>query len=82
MKKKKYQIKWWYDWLKADTLKRIKMVESLPALKMNYRLLQEDRLTKKDKDMMLSQTMNSLFEDLENEIHFQILEKAKRDDLE
>ena len=82
--KNKYQIKWWYNWLKADYTERVKMVEKLPLLKESYNMLEWENtnLTKEDRRRLVSRNINSLFEDLEEEIYFQMLQKAKRDDLE
>jgi len=30
--KEEYEIKWWGDWLEADTIKRKEMVEKLPII--------------------------------------------------
>ena len=62
--KMKYEIKFWKDWLEADCLKRMKMVEKLPIVKeMKTRNL---NLSKKQQEHLFALMLNSFFEDLES----------------
>jgi len=75
MKKEKYEIKWWKDWLEADCLKRGKMVESLPLIK---EILSIDKVPKKIRKHSFALMLNSFFEDLESAVYTKIkLEKRK-----
>ena len=73
MREEDYEIKFWKDWLEADLLKRLKLVENLPIL--NEILNLKDISNKKH---IIASVINSLFEDLENAVYTKIrLEKKK-----
>jgi len=69
------EIKFWKDWLGADTLKRWKLVEKLPFLRQ---LKSNSKLPLKIQKHYLTSFLNSYFEDLENAVYTKIrLEKKK-----
>ena len=74
MAKDDYEIKFWKDWLYADHLKRLDMVEKLPITKSIWKM--------KDlpiKEQSFTLMLNSFFEDLESAVYTKIrLEKNKK----
>lgn len=78
MKEDDFEIKFWKDWLYADTLERIALVEKLPIIKEFI-----DMPTKiKDKKMLkhiLVSNLNGFFEDLESAVYTKIeIDKKKK----
>lgn len=59
----KYEIKFWRDWLKADCLKRLDMIEKLPLFKMCLVMKDEDMWRKS-----FATLINGYFEDLESAV--------------
>ena len=80
-KTSKYEIKFWKDWLEADTLKRFEMVEKMPAFDMCKNLFEMSKKMKGKKyDKMwrhsFATLLNGYFEDLESAVYTKIrLEK-------
>ena len=73
--KEDYEIKFWKDWLEADTLKRWKLVEKLPFLRQ---LESNNQLPLKIRKHYLTSFLNGYFEDLEQAVYTKIrLEKEK-----
>ncbi len=79
MKNKKpkfdFEIKFWKDWLYADTLKRTDLVEKLFIVRdiQNF-----NKLPKKFRKHIFAQMLNSYFEDLESAVYTKIrLDKNK-----
>ncbi|HLC73178.1 MAG TPA: hypothetical protein VJH20_00910 [Candidatus Nanoarchaeia archaeon] len=67
MAKDDYEIKFWKDWLYADHLKRLDMVEKLPITKTIWKM--------KDlpiKEHSFALMLNSFFEDLESAVYTKI----------
>ena len=64
-KKMEYEIKFWKDWLEADCLKRMKMVEKLPIVKEMCKT-KNLNLSKKQQEHFFALMLNSFFEDLES----------------
>lgn len=62
--KEKYEIKFWKDWLEADTIKRYKLVENLPLFKMCLQMKNSDVWKSS-----VSTLINGYFEDLESAIY-------------
>lgn len=69
MKKEKFEIKWWEDWINADMLKRLKMVEKLPFVKSVIKL--DNKIPEKIRTEMISNMLNGFFEDLESAMRTQ-----------
>lgn len=76
MRKKKsseYEIKFWKEWLEADSLKRHELVKKLPFFKTCL-VMKDDKIWKRSFVTLL----NSYFEDLESAIYTKIrLEKKE-----
>ena len=74
MAKDDYEIKFWKDWLHAEHLKRLDMVEKLPITKSIWKM--------KDlpiKEQSFALMLNSFVEDLESAVYTKIrLEKNKK----
>ena len=72
-----YEIKFWKDWLHADPLKRMKMVEKLSLLRDAEAI---NDIPLKRRNRMFAMLLNSFFEDLESAVYTKVrLEsKAKR----
>ena len=68
-KKEEYEIKWWKDWLEADMLKREELVAKLPIIKSIWDLKE---LPKEMRESTFAQTLNGIFEDLENAVHTKV----------
>lgn len=72
-----YEIKFWKDWLEADNLKRLKLVENLPVVKKVFKV--NKVLPKKYRAEFFAQYLNSFFEDLESAVYIKVrLEKKKK----
>ena len=56
-----YEIKFWKDWLKADTLKRLDLVEKLPLFRMCLQMKDEKAWRES-----FATLINGYLEDLEN----------------
>ena len=67
---KEYEIKFWKDWLEADTLKRAELVEKLPFFKMSRRM----KNTKMNRHCFAT-LLNSYFEDLESAMYVKTRKK-------
>ena len=61
-----YEIKWWKDWLEADCIQRVEMVEKLPFVN---EMLDIDKLPKNMRKHSISLMLNSFFEDLESALY-------------
>jgi|SRR3989344_1075317 len=70
--KEEYEIKWWKEWLEADMLKKEEMVNKLPIAKSIWNL---KNLPKKMRERIFAQTLNGLFEDLENAVYTKVRNK-------
>jgi len=73
-----YEIKWWEDWINADSLERQEMVEKLPFTSSVTDLMKsglEDKLLTHSVATMLNsffedlEVLNSFFEDLEGAMY-------------
>jgi len=62
----KYEIPWWEKWLKADMLKRLKMVEKLSFVNNVLEIAKVDDIPLKYKKHIIVTSLNSFFEDLED----------------
>jgi len=62
----KYEIPWWEKWLKADMLKRFKMVEKLSFVNNVLEIAKVDDIPLKYKKHIIVTSLNSFFEDLED----------------
>ena len=70
-----YEIKFWKDWLEADGLKRMKLVEKLPITNEVFKM---DKMPPKMRHRIFASMLNSFFEDLESAVYTKIrLEKKK-----
>ncbi len=68
-----YEIKFWKDWLNADSLKRSDLVRKLPIIK---EILRIDKSLKNYRGQFLTTLLNGFFEDLESAVYTKIrLEK-------
>lgn len=74
-KKEEYEIKWWKDWLEVDLLKREDMVARLPIVKSVWNLKD---LPKNIRERTLAQTLNGIFEDLQNAVYTKIRNEEKK----
>lgn len=71
-----YEIKWWKDWLEADSLKRSDMVEKLPLVRDIGNMSQ---LPEEMRRHTFATMLNGFFEDLESAIYTKIeIEKEKK----
>ena len=72
--KEKFEIAWWGDWLEADMLEKEEMVNKLPIVRSIWDLknLPEDM-----RKRIFAQTLNGLFEDLENAVYTKIRNEGK-----
>lgn len=61
-----YEIPWWEKWLKADMLKRLKMVEKLSFVNNVLEIAKVDDIPLKYKKHIIVTSLNSFFEDLED----------------
>lgn len=61
-----FEIKFWKDWLYADMLKRLAMVEKLPIVRDVKRF---GKLPKKMRKHIFAQMLNGYFEDLESAVY-------------
>lgn len=69
-----YEIKFWKDWLEADSIKRLKLVEKLPLFRMYVEMENKEQLKRS-----FSMLLNSYFEDLESAVYTKtISEKNNR----
>lgn len=66
-----YEIKFWRDWLKADTLKRLKMVDKLPLFKMCLQM-KDEKIWRKS----FASFINGYFEDLEDACRIKYYKKT------
>lgn len=64
--------KFWKEWLEADLLKRLKLIENLAIIK-EVEIIH--KLPKKYRKESIAQSLNGLFEDLEEELYLR-LEKS------
>ncbi|HLD41857.1 MAG TPA: hypothetical protein VJB06_02385 [archaeon] len=73
-----YEIKFWKDWLNADPLKRMGMVEKLPIIN---EILGMAKLPSKYRKRAFAMLLNGFFEDLESAVYTKIRleEKSKRE---
>ena len=68
-----YEIKFWKDWLEADSLKRSDLVEKLPVFGMCLKM-EKTQMWR----MAFTTLINGYFEDLESAVYTKIrLEKEK-----
>jgi hypothetical protein len=74
-KKEEYEIKWWKEWLEADMLKREDLVVKLPIVKSIWNL---GDLPKDMRERTFAQTLNGLFEDLQNAVYTKVRNEKKR----
>ena len=73
--KEKYEIKWWKDWLEADMIEKGEMVGKFPIGR------DIDGLNSLPEDMrkrLFAQTLNGMFEDLENAVYTKMRNEVKR----
>ena len=77
--KEEYEIKFWKDYLHADCLERLKLVEKLPIRKMLRELesLKSKKITEKMKSQMIAQLLSGYFEDLESAVYTKINNESK-----
>ncbi|MEK6896731.1 MAG: hypothetical protein AABX12_04725 [Nanoarchaeota archaeon] len=70
-----YEIQWWKEWLDANGLKKLKMVEKLP-------LVQDiGKKTKTPEDMqkrIFAMQLNGYFEDLQSAMYVRIALEEKK----
>ncbi len=72
-----FEIKFWKDWLYADLLKRLDMVEKLPFVR-EVGKIGKIRTPEKLREHAIATMLNGLFEDLESAVYTKIeLEKKK-----
>jgi len=70
-----YEIKFWRDWLHADPLKRMEMVEKLPIISEIIGMV---KLPSKYRKRTFAMLLNSFFEDLESAVYTKMgLEEKK-----
>lgn len=67
--KEDYEIKFWKDWLEADPIKRLKLVEKLPIMKEVFTF---DKISNKSREHTFAMLLNSFFEDLESAVYTKI----------
>ena len=73
-RKEEYEIKWWKEWLEADGLKKEELVAKLPIIKSIWNLKNLPENTRKE---IFAQTLNGMFQDLENAVNTQIRNEDK-----
>lgn len=77
--KDRYEIKFWKDWLEADLIERIKLVEKLSIVRYIEDIDRIQKMPKKVRRHIFVSLLNSFFEDLENAIYTKIrLENKKK----
>jgi len=70
-----YEIKWWKEWLEADSIKKEEMVEKLPIIK---EVLSLGKLPPDVGKHSFTLMLNSFFEDLESAVYTKVrLDKKK-----
>ena len=73
-KRNNYKIKFWKDWLEADYLGRLKLVDKLPLFKMCLKIKNEKMWRS-----AFSSLINGYFEDLKYAVDTEIrLEKIRK----
>lgn len=73
--KEEYEIRWWKDWLEADSIKREEMVEKLPIVN---EILNFGKLPEEIRKHAFVSMLNGFFEDLESAVYTKIrLEENK-----
>ncbi|MFA4819449.1 MAG: hypothetical protein WC613_00650 [Candidatus Aenigmatarchaeota archaeon] len=73
-KPEEYEIKFWKDWLEADTLKRLELVKKLPLLDICLEMKNE-KIWRES----FSSLINGYFEDLESAVYTKVrLEKTNK----
>lgn len=73
--KEDYEIKFWKDWLNADSLKRSDLVRKLPIIKEIARI---DKMPKSCRERCFTTLLNGFFEDLESAVYTKIRLEKKR----
>jgi hypothetical protein len=67
--KEKYEIEWWKEWLEADMIKKEKLVAKLPIVKNIWNL---KNLPEEIRIQIYAQTLNGMFQDLENAVYMKV----------
>ena len=76
--KEKYEIKFWKDWLEADSIKKRKLIEKLSIIKDIGNI---EKIPKRVRKHIFVSSLNSFFEDLGNAVYTKIrLENKKKKD--
>lgn len=75
---KKYNIKWWKDWIEADCFDKDKKLEKLPALKQLYKITQDSRFDDETKKQLFFADIGMLLIDLYEECLYQEMIKNDR----
>lgn len=73
--KEEYEIKWWKDWLEADTLKREEMVSKLPIIKSIWDL---KNLSEDMRKRAFTMYLNGFSEDLESAVYTKVRNEHKK----
>ena len=74
-KKEEYEIKWWKKWLEADMLRKEELVKKLPIIQSVWGLKD---LPNGMRERTFAQTLNGMFEDLENAVYTKIHNEEKK----
>lgn len=72
-----YEIKFWKDWLNADSLKRLEMTEKLPIIQNIWNIKD---LPLKLRNHSFVSMLNGFFEDLESAVYTKIRLENKKNE--
>lgn len=70
-----FEIKFWKDWLYADAIKRLDIVEKLPIVRDVEKF---GELPKKIRKHFFAQMLNGYFEDLESAVYTKMRSENKK----
>jgi len=73
-----YEIIWWKDWLEADTLKRLDMVNKLNFTNRVMYIIKSD-MPEEMKLHSIATYLNGLFEDLENAVYVKSTNEGEKE---
>jgi hypothetical protein len=76
--KEEYEIKFWKDWLEADSIKRRELIEKLSIVRDIENINKMQKIPKKIRKHFFVSLLNSFFEDLENVIYTKIRLETKK----
>ncbi len=74
-KKEEFEIKWWKEWLEANTLKKQEMVGKLPIIK---NICNPKEIPREMQMRYFTTLLNNYFEDLESAVYTKIRNEKKK----